>query len=213
MRRDPIEEEGGNNLYGFVNNSPNNNFDILGLDPKYLYDLNGTRAHDLFKRWIKYERYPGEPYYCMQELRTIFPGQGFSQLRPDVLNTDLKMVWELKTVNHMIDGEGVDQLKQLYLKELNEKGKCYRPGDPKILAPIWEMEIGTIRDYYTHKKLTMTIFPGNQPGMVYYDLNDEDIIEEIFKLLPDISSDDLPDIPWWLYILLFPIISQSPIAS
>ncbi|MEI7911781.1 MAG: hypothetical protein WCK77_19285 [Verrucomicrobiota bacterium] len=31
--RDPIEEEGGSNLYGFVCNSPPNTWDSLGLDP------------------------------------------------------------------------------------------------------------------------------------------------------------------------------------
>ncbi len=31
INRDPIEEQGGNNVCGFVNNTPNNTYDILGL--------------------------------------------------------------------------------------------------------------------------------------------------------------------------------------
>ena len=34
MSRDPIEENGGVNLFGFVSNSPNSSFDILGLQDK-----------------------------------------------------------------------------------------------------------------------------------------------------------------------------------
>src|SRR5690606_34403500 len=32
INRDPIEEEGGLNLYGFVENDPVNRWDVLGLD-------------------------------------------------------------------------------------------------------------------------------------------------------------------------------------
>jgi uncharacterized protein RhaS with RHS repeats len=31
LSRDPIEEEGGLNLYGFVSNNPSNKYDVLGL--------------------------------------------------------------------------------------------------------------------------------------------------------------------------------------
>lgn len=51
--RDPIEEKGGINLYGFVGNNGVNNFDILGLvnsgffDPQH--DLTGVKEEDLQK--------------------------------------------------------------------------------------------------------------------------------------------------------------------
>src|SRR5207249_4898494 len=32
LSRDPIEEEGGFNLYGMIGNDPVNHFDLLGLD-------------------------------------------------------------------------------------------------------------------------------------------------------------------------------------
>jgi hypothetical protein len=32
LNRDPIEEAGGLNLYGLVNNDPANSFDVLGMD-------------------------------------------------------------------------------------------------------------------------------------------------------------------------------------
>ena len=36
ISRDPIEEQGGFNLYAFVNNDPVNKFDILGLDFQWI---------------------------------------------------------------------------------------------------------------------------------------------------------------------------------
>ena len=41
ISRDPIEEQGGFNLYAFVNNDPVNKFDILGLDCKPKTHPNG----------------------------------------------------------------------------------------------------------------------------------------------------------------------------
>jgi RHS repeat-associated protein len=35
MSRDPIEEEGGHNLYAFINNEPSSGLDVLGLRPCY----------------------------------------------------------------------------------------------------------------------------------------------------------------------------------
>jgi RHS repeat-associated protein len=41
INRDPIEEEGGVNLYGFVGNDALADFDVLGLRPRPPWDLNG----------------------------------------------------------------------------------------------------------------------------------------------------------------------------
>ena len=45
INRDPIEEQGGNNLYGFVNNSPYRGWDVLGLCTFVGSTLNCSRVN------------------------------------------------------------------------------------------------------------------------------------------------------------------------
>jgi RHS repeat-associated protein len=47
--RDPIEERGGVNLYGFINNQPTHSWDYLGLDN---YVLLYDTADPMFKNWV-----------------------------------------------------------------------------------------------------------------------------------------------------------------
>jgi hypothetical protein len=50
LNRDPIEEVGGLNLYGFINNNPMNQFDALGQAPGDWIPLIGT--------WLAYHYQP-----------------------------------------------------------------------------------------------------------------------------------------------------------
>ena len=43
LSKDPIEEDGGVNLYGFVLNNPINGYDMLGLDPRTQFDFRTGR--------------------------------------------------------------------------------------------------------------------------------------------------------------------------
>ena len=57
LSRDPIGEEGGLNLYGFVGNDPVNNWDYLGLDFIALADRNvggtgGIFKHLALEKWV-----------------------------------------------------------------------------------------------------------------------------------------------------------------
>ncbi len=46
LSRDPIEEQGGLNLYGFVNNDPVNKWDVLGLWDEYIH-------YKMTQKWAK----------------------------------------------------------------------------------------------------------------------------------------------------------------
>ena len=54
LSKDPINEKGGLNLYGFVDNSPNNNVDFIGL---IVHTIDITA-----KSWIAKPIVPGTPY-------------------------------------------------------------------------------------------------------------------------------------------------------
>ena len=59
MSRDPIGEEGGINLYAFVENDPANKWDILGLElPEKLKCCKIKRVIDNFDRTREREEYP-----------------------------------------------------------------------------------------------------------------------------------------------------------
>jgi len=47
ISRDPLEGDGGYNLYGFVNNDPMQSFDLFGLDPKKASTCNCCCAESL----------------------------------------------------------------------------------------------------------------------------------------------------------------------
>ena len=51
LSRDPIEEKGGLNLYGFVNNDPVNGYDVLGMWGNNLHEV-------LTRRWALRKHYP-----------------------------------------------------------------------------------------------------------------------------------------------------------
>jgi len=67
--RDPIEEEGGVNLYGFVGNDPTSNVDLLGL-AGYFFDGTGNNPKSGTNVLILHETYRGLRYY--------YPGVGSS---------------------------------------------------------------------------------------------------------------------------------------
>jgi len=48
MSRDPLEEEGGLNLYSFADNNPNDFYDLLGLIPPGWWEKNGPPKDTLF---------------------------------------------------------------------------------------------------------------------------------------------------------------------
>ena len=54
LSKDPIEEDGGLNLYGFVYNSPLNFWDMLGLDPEEILRPGSAFGEDLPERSGKF---------------------------------------------------------------------------------------------------------------------------------------------------------------
>ncbi|MEY4940286.1 MAG: hypothetical protein RIQ93_2021, partial [Verrucomicrobiota bacterium] len=71
LSRDPIDEEGGVNLYGFVANDPISNIDVLGL-AGYFFDGTGNNARSGTNVRILYETYDD------RQLRFYYAGVGSS---------------------------------------------------------------------------------------------------------------------------------------
>ena len=66
LSRDPIEEEGGLNLYGFLGNDPVNGWDYLGLDELDLkYD---ALVRQNFREWVAFLDAPGKRVNTMREM-------------------------------------------------------------------------------------------------------------------------------------------------
>jgi RHS repeat-associated protein len=62
LSRDPIEEDGGSNLYGFVANDPISNVDVLGL-AGYFFDGTGNSRKSGTNVLILHDAYSGLAYY------------------------------------------------------------------------------------------------------------------------------------------------------
>jgi RHS repeat-associated protein len=165
VSRDPLGEEGGVNTLAIAGNDLINNYDLFGLF--WEWARNGTSAHNAFFKWLEDTHPDGKEYKYDRALGTL--GLSISLNRPDVIDLEQKLVWELKPISHM-GGTPADYLQ--LTKYTMETGLC--PGDPKHLVPSpgtkaegYGRSYGIIDYNLNYRDLYLT--PG-QHGFVYYKL-------------------------------------------
>jgi RHS repeat-associated protein len=68
LSRDPIEEQGGLNLYGFVNNDPVNKWDMLGLQAEFIRSLH---SENWKQHSVEYIPYDDRQVGCIRRCGTV----------------------------------------------------------------------------------------------------------------------------------------------
>jgi len=136
---------------------------------------NGTSAHASFFEWLKRKHYRGQIFKYDQPLSSI--GLGFITMnRPDVIDTEYGLVWELKPISHN-HGPNSDYVQ--LSKYLLETGYC--PGDSKELVPAPGTRSYPILDYFGNKR-EVYLYPGVH-GFIYYSLGPPEPIKIKKKIL------------------------------
>jgi len=163
LSRDPIGEQGGLNVYGFVNNNPTLYVDALGL---FLESArNGTRAHTLFRDW-------GRNKYLDYDWEILL----LNIIKPDVIDHIGERIWDLKPISHSIPTWKDKKQMSDYLCLTG-----YELGEPQDITN-GRTYIGIIEDVWTGKPLDVYIFPG-ATGFILYDLVPKDD-SEIPTIIP-----------------------------
>ncbi|MGE0269232.1 MAG: RHS repeat-associated core domain-containing protein [Candidatus Omnitrophota bacterium] len=150
LNRDPIGEQGGLNVYGFINNNPILYVDALGL---YLeFAINGTRAHTLFRNWGR-NKFPAYDWEILL----------FNMIKPDVIDQIGERIWDLKPKSHSIPTWRDKKQMSDYLCLTG-----YELGEPQDITN-GRTYIGIIADVLTGNPLDVYIYPG-ATGFILYDL-------------------------------------------
>ncbi len=166
ITRDPLEKDGDTNVYLANSNDFINKYDIVGL--YWEWAVNGTSAHISFFEWLKAEHPKGKLFVYDMPLSSY--GIGWSMNRPDVVDRDRGLVWELKPISHNT-GPNSDYIQMS--KYLLETGFC--PGDPKELVPKPATRAYPIVDVFGNER-EVFLYPG-QHGFIYYEFGNPEPLQ------------------------------------
>jgi RHS repeat-associated protein len=203
---DPIGEKGGLNLYAILANNSIDRFDFLGFfeddGERYQYTKeNGIKAHNRIFWWMRRVHVEKDLYFD----RTISGlGLGLSRGEPDIVDKEEKLIWEIKTINHVnkYDDEDYNQVDN-YLDSIDDKCYYYGFGED-LLFNTQGIVAGQIKDGKDVYDVKM-YWADRKMGFIFYKLvwmGDE---PDLFDQLKDAFKKRLIEGPTIQdYIIFFP---------
>jgi RHS repeat-associated protein len=154
------------NRYSYCTNNPLNLFDSTGLFGEASY--NGIQAHNRLGGYLDFiSENTGNILITNKSLYKN--GYGLSYLRPDVINPDLKTVYEMKPISHLENSKYWNGDAAQLRGYVESSDKLLKPGSSSDLFPQsknGETNIGPITDWKGNI-LDVVVTSGDGPLMYY----------------------------------------------